>query len=60
MDYFFSKIASLMSSDKSLADGASGDVAHQLMESAQASAGRDPHQAEELRSAASAYLSVIR
>ena len=60
MDYFLSKIASLMSSDKSLADRASGGVAHQLMECAQASAGRDPHQAEELRSAASAYLSVIR
>ncbi|MDB5929755.1 MAG: hypothetical protein JWR60_1462 [Polaromonas sp.] len=60
MDHFLSKIASLMSSSKSPAGSASGDVAHQLMECAQASAGRDPHQAEELRSAACAYLSVIR
>jgi hypothetical protein len=35
-------------------------VAHNLMERAEARAGRDPHQAQELRSAACAYLSVIR
>ena len=35
-------------------------VAHQLMECADASAGRDPRRAQELRSAARAYLSVIR
>lgn len=35
-------------------------VAHQLLERAGARAGRDPHAAQELRSAASAYLSVVR
>ncbi len=35
-------------------------VARHLMENAQARAGRHPHQAEELRLAASAYLSVVR
>lgn len=38
----------------------SNGVAHQLMERAEAGAGRDPHAAQELRSAASAYLSVVR
>ena len=36
------------------------DVAHQLMEYADAGAGRDPRRAQELRSAAQAYLRVIR
>ena len=36
------------------------DVAHQLMECADAGAGRDPHRAQELRNAAQAYLRVIR
>lgn len=35
-------------------------VAQQLMESAEARAGQNPHQAQELRSAAFAYLSVVR
>ena len=35
-------------------------VAHQLLERAEARAGRDPHGAQELRSAASAYLRVVR
>jgi hypothetical protein len=35
-------------------------VARHLMERAEARAGRDPHQAQELRMAASAYLSVVR
>ena len=35
-------------------------VAHSLMERAEAGAGRNPHQAQELRDAARAYLSVIR
>ncbi|MFC5521835.1 hypothetical protein [Polaromonas jejuensis] len=35
-------------------------VAHNLMERAQARAGRNPRQAQELRSAARAYLSVVR
>lgn len=36
------------------------DHAHNLLESAEARAGLDPHQAEELRQAARAYLSVVR
>jgi hypothetical protein len=36
------------------------NVAGQLMERAQVRAGRHPHQAEELREAARAYLSVVR
>lgn len=36
------------------------DVAGQLMERAQTRAGRNPYQAQELRNAASAYLSVVR
>ena len=36
------------------------DVAHQLMEQADAGAGRDPRQAQELRRAAHAYLRVVR
>lgn len=35
-------------------------VAHQLMERAEARAGRNPQQAQELRIAACAYLSVVR
>ena len=35
-------------------------VARKLMESAEARAGSDPHQAQELREAASAYLRVVR
>lgn len=35
-------------------------LAHQLLESADASAGRDPHRAQELRDAARAFLSVVR
>ena len=36
------------------------DVAHRLMECADAGAGRDPRRAQELRSAAHAYLRVVR
>jgi hypothetical protein len=35
-------------------------IAHQLMESAEACAGTSPHDAQELREAASAYLRVVR
>ncbi|MDI1271216.1 MAG: hypothetical protein Q7U63_07475 [Polaromonas sp.] len=35
-------------------------VAHNLMERAEARAGRNPQQAQELRRAARAYLSVVR
>ncbi len=37
-----------------------GGVARRLMESAEARAGSNPRQAEELRIAASAYLRVVR
>ena len=53
-----SKIARFLSLNNDLATAS--DVAHQLMERAQTRAGRHPHQAQELRNAASAYLSVIR
>lgn len=36
------------------------DVAKNLMERAEATAGRNPHQSQELRGAAQAYLSVVR
>ena len=59
MARIFSKITGFLSlrKDPSLL---AGDVAHQLMERAEARAGRDPQQAQELRSAARAYLSVVR
>ena len=53
-----SKITGFMSSRNAVA--AAGGVAHQLMERADAGAGRDPRQAQELRHAARAFLSVIR
>ena len=40
--------------------GDTPDAARQLMERAQTRAGRNPYQAQELRNAASAYLSVVR
>lgn len=39
---------------------ADDSVAHQLLESADASAGRNPQRAQELRDAARAFLSVVR
>ncbi len=39
---------------------AADDVAHELMERAEANAGRNPHQSQELRGAAQAYLRVVR
>lgn len=53
-----SKIASFLSSRNALAPA--GEVAHQLLERADAGAGRDPRQAQELRGAARAFLSVVR
>lgn len=41
-------------------DGAAVDVAFGLLESADSLAGHDPHEARRLRSAAQAWLSVIR
>ena len=43
-----------------LAHHAANGVAYQLLERADASAGRDPYRAQELRDAARAYLSVVR
>ncbi|MBC7549069.1 MAG: hypothetical protein H7224_10600 [Polaromonas sp.] len=43
-----------------LAQNAVDGVAHQLLERAEAGAGRDPLRAQELRNAARAYLSVVR
>lgn len=54
----FSAIARLLPLSKGLTP-VSG-VARHLMEHAEARAGRHPHQAQELRMAASAYLSVVR
>ena len=53
-----SKIAGLMFFNKSPAPA--GGVARQLMERAEAGAGRDPRQAQELRRAARAFLRVVR
>ena len=53
-----SKFASFMSSRNALAPAS--EVANQLMERADAGAGRDPRQAQELRNAARAFLSVVR
>ncbi len=39
---------------------ASGDVAHRLMERAEVRAGHSPREAQQLRDAAFAYLSVVR
>ncbi len=54
----FSKIARFLSLSHPLVPAS--DVPHQLLEHAQARAGRQPHEAQELRSAARAYLRVIR
>lgn len=63
MNSLLSQIVSLISSSPiavgDTSQGADG-VAHNLMERAEAGAGRDPHQAQELRNAAQAYLSVVR
>ncbi|MDB5967234.1 MAG: hypothetical protein JWQ72_3734 [Polaromonas sp.] len=61
MNSFIAHIAHLMlfapvAGTAQPADG----VARQLMERAEAGAGRNPQEAQELRSAACAYLSVVR
>jgi len=53
----FSKLTSFLSLRK---DQPVSNVAHQLLERADAGAGRDPHEAQEMRGAARAFLSVIR
>ncbi len=42
------------------APGQNMDMANSLMESAEARAGTDPHEAAELRDAAQMFLSVVR
>ena len=57
MNRIFSQIVRLIQpANAAPVDG----VAQNLMERAEAIAGSNPHQAAELRSAASAYLSVVR
>ena len=57
MNRIFSQIVRLIQpANAAPVDG----VAQNLMERAEAMAGSNPHQAAELRSAASAYLSVVR
>lgn len=58
MNVFLASIARLLQTPP--ADQKDESVAHQLMESADACAGNSPHHAQELREAASAYLSVVR
>jgi len=58
MNSLTSKIASFFSAIA--ASVPSNGVARNLMERAEAGAGRNPHQAQELRGAARAYLSVVR
>ena len=57
MNTFFAQISQILSLGRK---PASAGVAQQLMETAEARAGSNPQQAQELRRAASAYLSVVR
>ena len=57
MNRIFSRIVRLI---QSRIAAPADDVAQNLMERAEAVAGSNPYQAAELRSAASAYLSVVR
>lgn len=54
---FIAQIARLIPAQAGSQDNG---VAHQLMERAEATAGQDPHRAQELREAASAFLRVVR
>lgn len=57
----FAVFARFLPSTAAAASTAARDgVAQELMQSAEARAGTDPHQAQELRQAASAFLSVVR
>lgn len=61
MTSLISRLARLLPSNSVAQQAAEVDgVAHNLMERAEAGAGRNPYQSQELRSAAQAYLSVIR
>jgi hypothetical protein len=58
MNTLLAQISHLLTPGRSPA--VQGGIAQQLMETAEARAGSNPKQAEELRRAASAYLSVVR
>lgn len=54
------RFASYLSNAMSSHDAAATEVAHSLMEAADARAGTDPFQAAELRGAALQFISVVR
>ena len=54
------QIADFINNDSAPQASPAPSVAQNLMERAEADAGRNPIEAAELRSAASAYLSVVR
>lgn len=58
MNNMFARIARFFPATQAFA--AAPGVARSLLESAEADAGRNPHQAQQLRQAAYAYLSVVR
>ena len=60
MKNIFFRLAHLLPSSQHARATLPNDVAQKLMERAEADAGRNPRQAQELRSAACAYLSVVR
>ncbi|RYX96618.1 MAG: hypothetical protein EOO28_06810 [Comamonadaceae bacterium] len=61
MNRIISRIAGLSSFfPAAVALTPAGGVARSLLERAEADAGRNPHQAQDLRNAAFAYLSVVR
>ena len=57
MYFLFAQIARLL---PTATPAGSGEVAHRLMERAEARAGHSPREAQQLRQAACAYLSVVR
>ena len=60
MTELFKQIADFIHAENSNQAGADIGVAQDLMERAEADAGRNPAEAAELRDAARAYLSVVR
>lgn len=60
MNSLFAQIVRLMPFAPAAGASDGQGVAQNLMERAEARAGRNPQQAQELRSAACAYLSVVR
>ena len=60
MTELFKQIADFILPENTNQVGANSGVAQDLMERAEADAGRNPAEAAELRDAARAYLSVVR